>query len=46
MPTKENLVKLYEYALNQEQTGISFFQTSVERMGIGAAVNAFKQIKS
>ena len=44
MPTKENLVKLYEYALNQEQTGMSFFQTSLERMGIGAAVNAFKQL--
>jgi rubrerythrin len=44
MPTKENLIKVYEYALNQEQTGISFFQTSLERMGIGAAVNAFKQL--
>ena len=44
MSTKENLIKVYEYALNQEQTGISFFQTSLERMGIGAAVNAFKQL--
>jgi rubrerythrin len=44
MPTKENLIKVYEYALNQEQTGMSFFQTSVERMGIGAAVSAFKQL--
>ena len=44
MPTKENLIKVYEYALNQEQTGMSFFQTSLERMGIGAAVNAFKQL--
>lgn len=44
MGTKENLIKVYEYALNQEQTGMSFFQTSLERMGIGAAVNAFKQL--
>ena len=44
MSTKENLIKVYEYALNQEQTGMSFFQTSLERMGIGAAVNAFKQL--
>ena len=44
MVTKDNLIKVYEYALNQEQTGMSFFQTSLERMGIGAAVNAFKQL--
>ncbi len=44
MSTHENLIKVYEYALNQEQTGMSFFETSMERMGIGAAVNAFKQL--
>ena len=44
MPTQENLIKIYEYALNQEQTGMSFFQTSLERMGIGAAVSAFKRL--
>ncbi|MEJ2236499.1 MAG: ferritin family protein [Syntrophobacterales bacterium] len=44
MSTKENLIKVYEYALNQEQTGMSFFQTSLERMGIGAAVSAFKRL--
>lgn len=44
MPTKENLIKVYEYALNQEQTGMSFFKTSLERMGIGAAVSAFKRL--
>jgi rubrerythrin len=44
MSTQENLIKVYEYALNQEQTGISFFQTSLARMGIGAAVSAFKQL--
>ena len=44
MSTKDNLIKVYEYALNQEQTGMSFFKTSLERMGIGAAVNAFKRL--
>ncbi len=44
MSTKENLIRVYEYALNQEQTGMSFFQTSLERMGIGAAVSAFKRL--
>jgi len=44
MSTKENLIKVYEYALNQEQTGMSFFQTSLEGMGIGAAVSAFKRL--
>ena len=44
MSTKENLIKIYEYALNQEQTGMSFFQTSLDRMGIGAAVSAFKRL--
>ena len=44
MPTQENLIKVYEYALNQEQTGMSFFKTSLERMGIGAAVTAFKKL--
>ena len=44
MSTQENLIKIYEYALNQEQTGMSFFQTSLGRMGIGAAVSAFKRL--
>ena len=44
MSTKENLIKVYEYALNQEQTGMSFFEASLGRMGIGAAVNAFKRL--
>ncbi|MDH3557667.1 MAG: hypothetical protein OES18_17645, partial [Deltaproteobacteria bacterium] len=44
MSTQENLIKIYEYALNQEQTGMSFFQTSLDRMGIGAAVSAFKRL--
>jgi rubrerythrin len=40
----QNLIKVFEYALNQEKTGLSFFETSLQRMGIGAAVTAFKQI--
>ena len=44
MSTKENLIKVYEYALNQEQTGMSFFKASLARMGIGAAVSAFKRL--
>jgi len=44
MAVNENLIKIFEYALNQERTGMSFFQTSLERMGIGAAVTAFKRL--
>jgi rubrerythrin len=44
MSNGENLIRIYEYALNQEQTGMSFFQTSLQRMGVGAAVNAFKRL--
>ncbi|MGD9817708.1 MAG: ferritin family protein [Desulfomonilaceae bacterium] len=46
METNTNLVKIFEYALNQEKTGMSFFQTSLERMGIGSAVTAFKKLIS
>ncbi|MDZ7330802.1 MAG: ferritin family protein [candidate division KSB1 bacterium] len=38
----DNLIKIFEYALNQEKTGMSFFSTSLERLGTGAAVTAFK----
>ncbi len=44
METNANLVKIFEYALNQEKTGMSFFQTSLERMGVGAAVSAFQRL--
>ncbi len=40
----QNLVKIFEYALNQEKTGMSFFEMSLQRMGIGAAMTAFKLI--
>jgi rubrerythrin len=44
MSTNENLIKIFEYALNQEETGKAFFEHSLQRMGIGAAVSAFKRI--
>lgn len=44
MTTNQNLIKIFEYALNQEETGKSFFETSLQRMGWGAAVAAFKQL--
>jgi rubrerythrin len=44
MTKNENLIKIFEYALNQEQTGMVFFSQSLERMGLGAAVTAFKRL--
>jgi rubrerythrin len=44
VPANENLIKIFEYALNQEETGKSFFQTSLQRMGVGDAVSAFTQL--
>jgi len=42
MAENEKLIRIFEYALNQEKTGLAFFRQSLERMGIGAAVTAFK----
>lgn len=44
MGTNENLIKIFEYALNQEETGKGFFQYSIQRMGVGAAIDAFKRL--
>jgi rubrerythrin len=44
MSSKENLIKIFEYALNQEKTGMSFFRTSLDRMGFGAAIDAFRKL--
>ena len=44
MTQNDKLIKIFEYALNQEETGKSFFQASVKRMGIGAAVTAFRRL--
>lgn len=40
----ESAIKIFEYALNQEKTGMSFFRNSLERMGMGAAVTAFERL--
>jgi rubrerythrin len=44
MVHNEKLIKIFEYALNQEETGKSFFEISLQRMGVGAAVSAFKRL--
>ena len=44
MTENEKLIKIFEYALNQEKTGMSFFQASLERMGIAAAASAFERL--
>lgn len=44
MPANQDLIKIFEYALNQEETGKSFFETSLQRMGVGDAVSAFTQL--
>ncbi|MDY0039954.1 MAG: ferritin family protein [Desulforhabdus sp.] len=44
MATNAQMIKIFEYALNQEQTGKGFFEYSLQRMGIGAAVSAFKRL--
>jgi len=44
MSGNEKLIKIFEYALSQEETGKSFFQHSLGRMGIGAAVSAFTHL--
>ncbi len=44
MTTIQQRIKIFEYALNQEQTGMSFFRESLRRMGVGAAVSAFQRL--
>ena len=44
MTANQNLIKIFEYALNQEETGKSFFETSLKRMGWGAALSAFHEL--
>ncbi len=44
MAPNEKLIKIFEYALNQEEPGKSFFEVSIQRMGVGAAVSAFKRL--
>lgn len=44
MRSDQNLTRIFQYALNQEETGREFFRSSLQRMGIGAAVSAFKRL--
>ncbi|MDZ7762346.1 MAG: ferritin family protein [Desulfovermiculus sp.] len=44
MTRREDLIKIYEFALGQEYTGRDFFSSSINRMGVGAAVSAFKRL--
>ena len=44
MTKPEGLIKIFEYALNQEETGKLFFQNSLERLGVGAAASAFQRL--
>jgi rubrerythrin len=44
MATSEGIVKIFEYALAQEETGKAFFEHSLGRMGSGAAVGAFRRL--
>jgi rubrerythrin len=44
MPKNENLIKIFGYALSQEETGKAFFEHSLQRMGMGAAISAFKRL--
>jgi rubrerythrin len=44
MAGNEKLIKVFEYALNQEKTGKGFFEHSLRRMGVGAAVSAFNRL--
>jgi rubrerythrin len=44
MSGPEGLIKIFEYALNQEETGKAFFQNSLQRLGVGSAVSAFERL--
>lgn len=44
MSGSERLIKIFQYALNQEETGKAFFQNSLQRLGIGSAVSAFERL--
>jgi rubrerythrin len=44
MSGPENLIKIFTYALNQEETGKAFFQNSLSRLGVGSAKSAFERL--
>ncbi len=46
MAGNRNLIRVFRFALQQEETGRSFFLSSLQRMGWGAAVSAFRRLIS
>ena len=44
MAGNERLIKIFEHALQQEFTGRDFFKSSLQRMGWGSAVSAFRRL--
>lgn len=44
MAADPKLVKIFEYALNQEHTGKNFFANALGSMGVGAAVSALEKL--
>jgi rubrerythrin len=44
MTENEKLIKIFEHALQQELTGKTFFESSLQRMGWGSAVSAFSRL--
>lgn len=44
MSGPEGLIRIFEYAINQEETGKKFFQDSLTRLDSGAAVSAFQRL--
>jgi rubrerythrin len=44
MAANQKLIKIFEHALQQELTGRIFFESSLQRMGWGSAVSAFKRL--
>lgn len=44
MSANDQLIKIFQYALNQEETGKNFFAQSLHRLNYGAAVTAFQRL--
>ena len=44
MSGRDNLMEIFEYALSQEKTGLSFFLASRDRLGHGAALDALDKL--
>jgi rubrerythrin len=44
MSEQDNVIKVFNYALNQEKTGLAFFQSNIERLDNSAAADAFRKL--